>query len=343
MDRRSTASRAGGGTATLLVLVAVMGSAVAVLASRASHLVDRLPAAHVEPWIELLAVTVGLVAAAWIALSALLGTACVLARAAGRSWTAGERLVVRVAPQVVRRAARVGIGLSVGAGLVLGAGTAQAAEPPSPDAPPVVAVDLGWRPTTAGAGPEERADRGTADVSTSPDVTGAGTAPAGTTTDPAVGAGASGPGTAPSPTTTGPGGPSSEAAAEPAGSSAGQGGATSSTPSTATSSEAPSAVRDDATGTVPAQQTPPAPASAGAAQRDAALSVTREVPADPSGEVVVLRGDTLWSIAARHVPAGASDADVAVAVERWFSANAHVIGDDPDLILPGQVLTAPVA
>lgn len=71
--------------------------------------------------------------------------------------------------------------------------------------------------------------------------------------------------------------------------------------------------------------------------------MTRELPAEPSDEVVVLRGDTLWSIAARHLPPGAADAEVAVAVQRWFAANADVIGDDPDLILPGQVLTAPVA
>ncbi|GII99346.1 hypothetical protein Slu03_17240 [Sediminihabitans luteus] len=58
-------------------------------------------------------------------------------------------------------------------------------------------------------------------------------------------------------------------------------------------------------------------------------------------EVVVLRGDTLWAIAARALPAGASDQAVAAASTRWFEANRDVIGTDPDLILPGQVLRAP--
>jgi nucleoid-associated protein YgaU len=56
---------------------------------------------------------------------------------------------------------------------------------------------------------------------------------------------------------------------------------------------------------------------------------------------VVQRGDTLWTIAARHLGPGASDAEIAQAWPAWFDANRGVIGDDPDLILPGQVLRAP--
>jgi len=76
---------------------------------------------------------------------------------------------------------------------------------------------------------------------------------------------------------------------------------------------------------------------------DALLTATRDVSPGPAAEVVVVRGDTLWSIAARHLPPDATAADVASAVQRWHAANADVVGDDPDLILPGQVLTAPVA
>lgn len=60
-------------------------------------------------------------------------------------------------------------------------------------------------------------------------------------------------------------------------------------------------------------------------------------------EVVVQRGDTLWSIAARHLGPGASDAEIAKAWPAWFAENRDVVGDDPDLILPGQVLQAPQA
>ena len=65
--------------------------------------------------------------------------------------------------------------------------------------------------------------------------------------------------------------------------------------------------------------------------------------ADRSGadEVVVHRGDTLWSIAAAHLGHDAGDAEVARAWPRWFEANRDVIGDDPDLLLPGQVLRVP--
>lgn len=59
---------------------------------------------------------------------------------------------------------------------------------------------------------------------------------------------------------------------------------------------------------------------------------------------VVATGDCLWRIvAARSAAAGtpASDAEVAAGVHDWWTANESVIGPDPDLILPGQVLRAP--
>ncbi|SDC05000.1 hypothetical protein SAMN05660690_0344 [Geodermatophilus telluris] len=68
-------------------------------------------------------------------------------------------------------------------------------------------------------------------------------------------------------------------------------------------------------------------------------------PAPAPGDHVVLRGECLWSIAAADLRARAgaepSDAEVATAVGRWWAANAAVVGDDPDLLLPGQVLRPP--
>jgi nucleoid-associated protein YgaU len=52
----------------------------------------------------------------------------------------------------------------------------------------------------------------------------------------------------------------------------------------------------------------------------------------------VARGDTLWAIAAAQLGPGATDAQV---VARWhdlYARNAAVIGGDPDLLLPGQLL-----
>lgn len=57
--------------------------------------------------------------------------------------------------------------------------------------------------------------------------------------------------------------------------------------------------------------------------------------------VTVAPGDTLWAIAARHLPAGADDAQIAAAWPVWYAANATRIGSDPDLVRPGLVLSVP--
>jgi nucleoid-associated protein YgaU len=60
---------------------------------------------------------------------------------------------------------------------------------------------------------------------------------------------------------------------------------------------------------------------------------------------VVVRGDCLWDIAAAHLSADAgsppTDVEIADAVDAWWTANRPVIGPDPDLLLPGQVLHPP--
>ena len=67
-----------------------------------------------------------------------------------------------------------------------------------------------------------------------------------------------------------------------------------------------------------------------------------DVHASPAGGIVVVhRGDTLWSIAARHLGPTAAAADIATECHRWFATNRKVIGDDANLILPGQVLRPP--
>ncbi|BBE23341.1 peptidoglycan-binding protein LysM [Arthrobacter sp. MN05-02] len=60
-----------------------------------------------------------------------------------------------------------------------------------------------------------------------------------------------------------------------------------------------------------------------------------------AAEVVVAPGDSLWSIVAARLGPLATPADVAEAWPGWFAANRSVIGDDPSLLLPGQVLHAP--
>jgi LysM domain len=67
----------------------------------------------------------------------------------------------------------------------------------------------------------------------------------------------------------------------------------------------------------------------------------RSTTASQSSEVVVRRGDSLWSVAARHLGHDASDAEIAQAWPAWFETNRAVIGDDPDVLRPGQVLRPP--
>ena len=69
-------------------------------------------------------------------------------------------------------------------------------------------------------------------------------------------------------------------------------------------------------------------------------------PAPAAGEHVVVRGDCLWDIAAawldgQHPGAPVTGADVARAAHAWWQTNAAVVGPDPDLLLPGQILRPP--
>ncbi len=74
------------------------------------------------------------------------------------------------------------------------------------------------------------------------------------------------------------------------------------------------------------------------------------VPADPKPEpepahrYEVVRGDSLWRIAQRRLAAAGetpTSADVARYWPRIYEANRSQIGDDPNLILPGQQFDLP--
>jgi LysM repeat protein len=99
--------------------------------------------------------------------------------------------------------------------------------------------------------------------------------------------------------------------------------------------DGPGATTSPGTGTAP-----PGAATASEVRRDAA----RPAPAPAAaadGSVVVHRGDTLWDIAARWLGGSPTDAEVLAATVRWHETNREVVGADPDLILPGQVLRPP--
>ncbi len=87
----------------------------------------------------------------------------------------------------------------------------------------------------------------------------------------------------------------------------------------------------------PADRPAGRPAGGSAGQGPAAAGTERR-----PGRIAVTFGDCLWSIAARHLRPDATAAQVAAETTRWYAANAAVIGPDPDVLRPGQVLTAPV-
>ncbi len=74
---------------------------------------------------------------------------------------------------------------------------------------------------------------------------------------------------------------------------------------------------------------PPAPRPAG------------NPPGQPRSQVIVHRGDTLWTIAARALGGRATREQIAAEWPRWYAANRSVIGPDPDLITVGMVLRDP--
>lgn len=64
-----------------------------------------------------------------------------------------------------------------------------------------------------------------------------------------------------------------------------------------------------------------------------------QAPGPPS--VAVRPGDSLWTIAAAHLGPFATAVEIAEAWPRWHVENREVIGDNPHLLIPGQLLRVP--
>jgi nucleoid-associated protein YgaU len=115
-------------------------------------------------------------------------------------------------------------------------------------------------------------------------------------------------------------------------------------------------------GAAPAQPTPawptdnplPAPAWPSTPSHPSPSSLATPTPpprVDPSHHalggtrtvVVVRTGDSLWRLAADRLGQHGAAARVAAAWPRWYAANRAVIGPDPNLIRPGEVLHIPAA
>jgi hypothetical protein len=119
---------------------------------------------------------------------------------------------------------------------------------------------------------------------------------------------------------------------------------------TPSASRAPAPI-PEAPGSVP-EPGPGADPDRGRDRESAAVAPTAPVPCPPrtgapvaertvDGAVTVVRGDTLWSLAAAHLGPAASGEEVARAWPRWYELNRHVLADGPHRLLPGQQLLVP--
>ena len=246
-------------------------------------------------------VVLALLAWAGVGLAAWLGVGSLLAVLALLPGTAG-----RAAGQVRDRVTPLAVRRCLT--LVLGASVGSVALPAAPV-------------STAGSGPMSRGAAATVAASAQPD-----SRSSGPLADPGVspafvpshsvprltGAGNDGPGFTPSPRL--PGAPDARSGAAAGRSGQGTGGP----------------------GYVPS-----APAPVLDAERSRLLAPAPRISAATHDLVTVRRGDSLWALAARHLGAGASDAQVAREWPRWYAANRSVIGDDPDLLVPGRQLRPP--
>lgn len=121
---------------------------------------------------------------------------------------------------------------------------------------------------------------------------------------------------------------------------------------TPSASRAPAPI-PEAPGSVP-EPGPGADPDRGRDRGSAPVAPTAPVPCPPrtgapvaertvDGAVTVVRGDTLWSLAAARLGPAASDEEVARAWPRWYELNRHVLVDGPHRLLPGQRLVVPGA
>jgi nucleoid-associated protein YgaU len=254
-------------------------------------------------------VLLALVAGAGTAIAVWLGVSTVAAALASLPGVIG-RAATRVAHRIAPAALRRGVAFLVGTAVVaaLAPGTAAAAQP-APAGHTVTTTWLTGGPDTPGPDPSFRPLDGTASS----------TAPA-TSSPSAAPTAASGPITTSMPTSL----PTSKPTGPPTATGSFVGPTLPSRPAAGSSTPTASTPTTEPRGLGPLQRTPASPAGG-------------------TGDHVVVRGDSLWDIAAARLGPGASRAQIAREWQRWYAANRVVIGPDPDHIEPGQQLVAPSA
>lgn len=266
-----------------------------------------------DPFAPLIGVVslVAWAAALWLAVSVLVTLA---GECPGWTGRIGRALSRRIVPATVRRTLQLSLGLTVAVG-ALGATTASATAPPV-TAPPVTAA------TSSAAAPSAGSPSAPGPLAASLDWPTTGAVPSTSLRDEPREDAPSAAAATPPPSAT----PSATPSVAPAPSALASVG-------TPTSTLAPAPAPTDASGpeppTAPAVPDRPSPATS-----TSATSVRVEA------------GDSLWSISRAHLESGgasATPADIAGAWPQWWEANRQLVGDDPDLLLPGTQLTPPTS
>lgn len=297
---------------------------------------------------------VGVLLTGWYLLTALLGLLCLIARGTGAMWRQGEAALSRAGAPILRRALGAGAGAALVTGSLLGPAYAEPAD--SAEIP----VDLTW----AGEHGDEDPESGPAGDTPDGELTG-------NPTDSRDGSTASQgqdvtstqspSGEADSRQSTGPGGDPTEPGqtdGPPQQGSAAEGAESLEVPLTQADEPGPESEagdgsqartddertpEDDAnrSGSEPDPHSPDTDGEASArAGND--LGAGRESTTGGLAQAYTVRpGDSLWRIAAAHLPDGASDTAIAEHWPRWYEVNAETIGPDPDRIHPGQRLDSP--
>lgn len=292
-----------GGSAALL---AILGASTA----GATH-------ARLDAVVSMAVLAVGAVAAALLTVGCVLLTLTAVARATGRTLDRLERATTRLTPALLRRAVAVTITTGIGLGAVSGVATASE-------------IDLGWEVTESTSVPDEPAHPEPA--AETPGL-GEAEAEAEATEQVATPESAGSASTEPDPARSEfpvaarqePAGPGPDVEPARAGMLDLAGAPAAGGPTSTTTITTDGTTTDGTTAT--AATTHPA--------ADAVPTV--------AATVTVRAGDTLWDIAAAHLPAGSDDAAIAAAWPHWYETNRDVVGPDPGLIHPGHVLTAPGA
>lgn len=341
MDVRTGPPTAGGAPAgnvrALLLTVGTVLGAGAALRHALPHLARLYTSDRIDDLVAGALIGIGAMLAGWYLITALLGLLCLAARGTGAVWRRGEAALSRAGAPLLRRALGAGAGAALMTGSLLGPAYSAPADEGE------VPVDLTWAGEHTGQ--DQRGDPGDGQAG-EPDIAPtAGEHASASAQDQAGTPGndvrdqdepAPDPGSVPGEHTDGPGSTETGTTAPGTDTTAGD------DPSGHPRDETAGAETDSSSSQSPADEPGQTGAEVSSDQHTSGEGQQHGSDADGQDQSYTVRpGDSLWRIAAAHLPADASLAEIAEQWPRWYQANTDTIGSDPELIHPGQALDHP--